>query len=159
LCAGKTLTRNADWKNHETLFAQALTVSPNSVLVNNNVAWALMKQALAETDTSRKNALLVRSVALLHKAVTIYPDYASAYINASIAYLHLVQPDSAIANLAQARRLYPSHPRLPELFYSAGVIYYQRHRGQQAADAWQATLQLQPGFAPARQALNALIGK
>ncbi len=100
-----------------------------------------------------------QAVGLLHKATKIYPDYSSAYINAAIAYLYLAQPDSAIANLQQAKRLYPTHPRLPELFYSAGAIYYQRHMGQQAADAWQTTLQLQPAFAPAREALDALMGR
>src|SRR5579884_154125 len=42
--AGRTVLRNADWKDHLTLFSSAAVVSPNSSLVQANLASALLYQ-------------------------------------------------------------------------------------------------------------------
>ncbi|MFI5196249.1 MAG: tetratricopeptide repeat protein [Chitinophagales bacterium] len=152
----KTVARNADWKNDFTLFSHDLDVVPNSVLVNGNVAAALIDMADFEKDPKKKNEDLVKGVQLLNKATSLHPTYVAAYLNKGIAYFKLGQPDSAKMNFDKVSVLYPNHPKLAESYYNLGVAFYLNKQYPQAFASWQATLRLSPNYAMARNAINIL---
>ena len=155
-CGFKTIARNTDWKNDFSLFSHDLDVVPNSVLVNGNVAAALIDLADFEKDPKKKNEDLVKGVQLLNKATSLHPTYVAAYLNKGIAYFKLGQPDSAKMNFDKVSVLYPNHPKLAESYYNLGVAFYLKKQYPQAFASWQATLRLSPNYAMAQNAINIL---
>jgi len=150
----KTITRNKDWKNDETLFFQDINVSPNSFLVNANVACMLVNKSDYEQNEQKRKAELERGVQLFTNVLGMQKDYVLAHMNRCVAYYKLQQPDSMMADLNEVRRIYPIHPQLPDMYYRAGMLYYERKDYAKAVPALQAALQLNPGFGEAKQALD-----
>jgi protein O-mannosyl-transferase len=156
LCGIKTIARNADWKNDYTLFNADLKVAPNSVMVNANVAAALIDKADFEKTDSLKRQDLLEGIKLLNKAISLHKTYVIAYLNKGLAYFKLAVPDSTIASLDIARAYYPNHPKLPEMYYNTGVTFYLHKQYPQAINAWQITLKLKPDYTQAQTAINVL---
>ncbi len=150
------ILRNPDWKNDFTLFTHDLKVVPNSVLVNANVAAALIDHADFEKDTLHKDMDIHEGIKLLDKAIELHPTYVASYLNRALAYFKLQQPDSEAVNLDKVSAMFPNHPKLPEMYYNVGVMYYMRKNYPRAAYAWKQTLKLKPGYPTAQNALNVL---
>ncbi len=152
----KTIERNTHWKNDFSLFSHDIEVVPNSVLVNGNVAAALIDMADFEKDSVKKHEELVRGVKLLNKATSLHPTYVAAYLNKGIAFFKLGEADSSKKNFDTVARLYPNHPKLAESYYNLGVSFYMQRRYQDAFNSWQTTLRYQPNYAMAQQAIAIL---
>jgi hypothetical protein len=152
----KTIDRNRAWKNDEILFNTDLKTVPNSVLVNANVAAALIDKSETEKTEEQKKRDIHEGIAYLDKAISLHKTYVSSYLNKALAYFKLRQPDSVVINLDVVRRMYPNHPKLPEMYYNAGVNFYLNKQYPQAVSAWQITLKLKPDFTQAQNALNVL---
>ena len=120
LCGFKTITRNADWKNDKTLFFQDLKTVPNSVLVNGNVAAALITMSDNEKNEKIKNEELHRSISILTKAISIHPKFVAGFLNRGIAYYKLGILDSAKMCLDSVRANYPNYPTLKTLYSLLG---------------------------------------
>ena len=153
----KTIERNADWKNDETLFAHDLENAPNSVLVNANVASSYINKAESEKDSVTKIADLQKGVKYYDKAISIHPTFVSGYMNRGVAYLKLGIPDSAKANYDKARMLYPNYPKLYEVYYNLGVCYYLDKKVPQAIAVWQQVVKMNPQYVIAQQSINTAI--
>ena len=89
LYAGRTVARNADWHDHLTLFASAAEVSPNSSLVQANLAHALLYRR-GDAAGAAQHAL---------EAIRIEPGDPAAYMTLGDACVKL-------GDLAQAARAY-----------------------------------------------------
>ena len=157
LCSFKTIERNADWKNDETLFAHDLENAPNSVLVNANVASSYINKAEAEKDTVQKVQDLRKGVGYYDKALSIHPTFVSGYMNRGVAYLKLGIPDSAKANYDKAREYYPNYPKLDEIYYNLGVCYYLAGKIPQAIGVWQQVMKMNPRYILAQQSINTAV--
>ena len=151
-----TIERNAQWKNDLTLFFHDIKVAPNSVMVNANVAAALIDKADFEKDSITKREDLVRGIALINKAISLHKTYVIAYLNKSLAYFKLQEPDSVQTSLDMARLYYPNHPKLPEMYYNNGVTFYLHKQYDKAIASWQITLKLKPEYSQAQSAINTL---
>ena len=116
LCGFKTITRNGDWKNDKSLFFQDLKTVPNSVLVNGNVAAALITMSDNEKNEKVKNEELHRSISILNKAIIIHPKFVAGFLNRGIAYYKLGILDSAKMCLDSVRANYPNDPTLKTLY-------------------------------------------
>jgi protein O-mannosyl-transferase len=156
LCGIETIARNADWKNDITLFTHDLKIVPNSVLVSANVAASLIDKSEFEKDEQAKRADLHEGIALLNRALELHPTYVTSYLNKGLAYFKLKEPDSEKVNLDKVKSMYPNHPKLPEMYYNLGVMYYFNKNYPAAVDAWRSTLQMKPDHAQARNALQVL---
>jgi len=154
LCGFKTIERNKDWKNDDTLFNHDIAEAPNSVLVNANVASSLINKAEEETDTVKKRDELHRGLEYYHKATTIHNTFVSGYMNTFVAYLKLNEPDSAKTNLDLVKMYYPNYPKLEEIYYNLGVCYYMKKQIPQAIQQWQTSLKLKPSYIIAQQSIN-----
>lgn len=153
----KTIERNPDWKNDETLFNHDIENAPNSVLVNANVASSYVNKSEAEQDTAKKYAMLRKSLKYYNKALEVHPTFVSGYMNRGVAYLKLNMPDSAKANYDMAGRLYPNYPKLYEVYYNLGVCYYLQGRVQEAIGVWQQVMRMEPKYILAQQSINTAI--
>ena len=154
LCGFKTIERNKDWKNDETLFNHDIVEAPNSVLVNANVASSLINKAEAETDSVKKKEDLHEGVKYYNKTLSIHNTFVSGYMNRFVAYLKLNEPDSAQTNLELVRLYYPKYPKMDEIYYNLGVCYYMKKEIAKAIACWQMSLKLNPGYTIAQQSIN-----
>lgn len=153
----KTIERNPDWKNDETLFNHDIENAPNSVLVNANVASSYVNKSEAETDTAKKYAMLRTGVKYYNKALEVHPTFVSGYMNRGVAYLKLNMPDSAKANYDMAAMYYPNYPKLYEVYYNLGVCFYLQGRVQDAINIWQKVMQMEPKYILAQQSINTAV--
>ncbi len=153
----KTIDRNADWKNDETLFGHDIENSPNSVLVNANVASSYVNRSEAEKDTVKKHADLRTGIKYYNKALEVHPTFVSGYMNRGVAYLKLDMPDSAKADYDKAKMLYPNYPKLFEVYYNLGVCYYLSGRVQEAIGIWQTVMKMEPSYILAQQSINTAV--
>ena len=125
LSAFKTIPRNAEWKNDNTLFAADIKVVPNSALVCANVAASLI--TLADTaQPAQRMEMLQRSVTLLDHALDIHPTMVASFMNRGIAYYKMGEMDKAKANLDSVKRHYPNYPTLPGIYKLIGDDYMKQ---------------------------------
>ena len=133
-----------------------MNVSPNSFLVNANVACILVNKAEFEKDEKTKNEDLRTGAALYSKVISMQDNYVSGYMNRSVAYYKMGVVDSMVADLDKVMKLYPIHPQLPEMYYHAGILYFSNKQYLKAAAAMQSSLKLYPRSAEAQSALHAI---
>lgn len=150
----KTINRNKDWKNDETLFLQDINVSPNSFLVNANVACLLINKSDMETNERVRNEALRKGVTLYNKVIGMQDNYVLGYMNRSIGYYKLGQADSMMKDLDKIFKLYPIHPKLPEMYYRAGILYYEQSQYEKALAALRASERLYPNDMYLQKALH-----
>jgi len=153
----KTIDRNKAWKNDETLFFEDIKTTPNSVLVNSNVASSYINMAEAEPDTVKKYEALRNGVKYYNKVLEIHPTFVSGFMNRGVAYLKLNIPDSAKANYDMARKLYPNYPKLYEVYYNLGVCYYLSGRLPDAINVWREVVKMNPQYVLAQQSINTAV--
>jgi hypothetical protein len=153
----KTIQRNNNWQNDETLFNHDIGISPNSVLVNANVASSLINQSETEKDPAKKKEDLLKGIAYYNKAMSIHRSFVSGFMNRGVAYMKLGMPDSAKANYDQVKTLYPNYPKLEEIYYNLGVCYYLAGMKPQAIGVWQTVLKLKPDYILAQQSINTAV--
>ncbi len=93
--SAKTIGRNSDWKNNETLFLKDAESAPNSA----RTTWAACEiyrtKAEKESDELLKNQYLDKSIAYGEKCIQIYPDYSTAYISLGFPYYYKGNLDKA----------------------------------------------------------------
>jgi tetratricopeptide (TPR) repeat protein len=153
VCGFRTIARNADWKNDQTLFFKDIESTPNSILVNADVASSYINMADAEKDSVKRVEDIHKGLSYFDKAIEIDPVFVQGFLNRSMAYFKLKRADSSMMNLDMVRKLYPRYPKLDEMYYNIGVNFYVEKQYQMAINAWQVTLQLNPNYALARNAL------
>ncbi|MBA3704609.1 MAG: tetratricopeptide repeat protein [Bacteroidetes bacterium] len=89
LSATKTISRNAEWKNDQTLFLKDVQTCPNSIRTNIAAGTALIINAQKESDSLKRVDLLNRSIIYLEKALVISPSAADPVLNMGVAYFNL----------------------------------------------------------------------
>lgn len=122
----KTITRNGDWENEETLFKSGLIVNPaksysnlGNILYgkgNAKAAEAVFKEAIRHrsnmADTHYNLGILLQNSGRLSEAALSYqsaikfrPKLAVAYLNLGVTYSDLGRKDEAIKILQQGSQL------------------------------------------------------
>ena len=140
----KTTARNRDWKNNGTLFLKDIEASPNSFLVNLNVATILCNRTDYEPDSTRRRADLERAIPLFDKVIGMQENFVLGYMNRAIACLKLGAPDKMVADLDAVRRIYPIYPQLLPMYYRAAQLYLAKQNAESAKRVVQKGLQLNP---------------
>ena len=127
LCGYKTIDRNNDWKNDETLFLHDVKTVPNSVLVNNNAAASCMSNAKKnKADVPLCNEWFTKAIAYFNKAISIYPGHMMAHLNRGVCYFNMGQPDKAVPDWDTVRKYQPSQPELAKYLAAAAGYYYNK---------------------------------
>jgi protein O-mannosyl-transferase len=156
LCSFKTVERNTNWKNNFVLFSHDLKYSPNSIIINANVASCYIDMSNVAKDSVEKRADLRMGIDLLKKTTSLHNTYVIGYFNLGLAYFKNECPDSAKMNFDIVRKYYPNYPRLSDFYYNVGVFYYSHKRYPEAIDCWKSTLQVDPQNKDALHALTVL---
>ncbi len=133
LLAGKTVIRNAVWKDNFTLFTTDVNVSKNSAKLQNSVGGELTTQAAKIKDENQRNSMLREAVVHLKEAIRIHPTYKNAYLILGNAHNYLQEYETAIQYYQQALKLdanYPEALKNLAVTYRQAGRYYGEERGE-----------------------------
>ncbi len=137
----KTITRNSDWKNAQTLFASGLVTAPNSARAQNHYASYLRMEAEKTQDPNQRNQLFRESVKYYDKALVIHSEYTEALYNKGVSLF-------SIGNPAEAEKAYQRvleiEPNYTNALNNLGVIYFNRKNYPQALSYWKKLLEFDP---------------
>ncbi|MFH1601764.1 MAG: tetratricopeptide repeat protein [Candidatus Shapirobacteria bacterium] len=111
----RTVRRNADWKNQDTLWLAAAKTSPSSHQNHNNLG-----------DYYGRQGDFEKAIKEFKIAIEIQPNYADAYHNLANIYLQINQVDLATQSYQKALELNPnlwqSHQNLAAIYFDQGKI-------------------------------------
>lgn len=126
LGGAKTIARNAQWKNNETLFFTDVKTCPNSAKTNRACANLLLKKARTEADRTQKAELLNQAIPYLNNAVAIYPGYIDVWVDLGLAYLLTDRFGAADSAFKQAAAINPIEHNLRIINASISVYYSEK---------------------------------
>ena len=152
----KTIRRNADWKNNETLFLKDAESAPNSA----RTTWAACEiyrtKAEKESDELLKNQYLDKSIAYGEKCIRIYPDYPTAYISLGFPYYYKGNLDKAAELWKKSYRLDSISPQarvcmnvLSKDYFNRGNSLSENGHTKEAIAAYVKATDLNPQFTEA----------
>ncbi len=131
LCyAGRTVSRNPDWHDQQSLFLSAAAVSPNSALVHGDLGvWYFEHGDYTQANRS------------LERAVAIHPDFPIALYMLGRTRIELGDMERAREALGRVAELRPDHP---EIFLALGAVDFRLGRLENATSLFRQTLDLDP---------------
>ncbi len=174
VCAVRARIQAGYWKDSETLFRNALSVTQDNWLAHYNLGIALQRAGKYE-DAVGQYGQVIRlkpnypgahynlAVALTQlgrareamehweQALRIKPDYAEVYYNLGIASTRAGKPDDAIGQYEQALRIKPDYV---DANYSLGLLLAARGRFADAIEHFQKALEINPAFAEAHNSFG-----
>ena len=131
----RTLFRNVEWKNEETLFAATAEISSESAKAHNNYANILLEKG----D-------FIRAEREIRMALKIYPGYSTACSNLGIIYERQELLDEALTLYKKAVQLDPDF----EVAYSnLGNILSKKGDFRNAITAYRHAISIEPRYADA----------
>lgn len=123
LFAGRTYSRNQDWKSNYSLLTHDVKISPNSARIRYALGSTLLveKALVASEGSTERNNFIDQAIVELTKGVSILPNYNDAWYNLGVAYKEKKDAKNAIVCFEKAR----SYKAFTEAsrFSSAGVAY------------------------------------
>lgn len=126
----RTISRNADWQSHDTLWLATARVSPSSPQNHNNLG-----------DYYGRHGDLKKSVDEFKTAIKINPQYSDAYHNLGNAYRDMGSLDLAIKSYQKALSF---NPNLWQSDLNIGLIYYYQKNIPLAEEFFSKAIALNP---------------
>lgn len=177
--AWRSIRRNLDWKNQDTLWIAAARTSPSSPQNHNNLG-----------DLYGRRGEYEKAAEEFKIAIALRPSYADAYHNLANTYQQMGKLDLAIENYQKALEykpvLWQSHqnlaaiffgqedyeqaeahlqkavqlnPESSELYTNLAIVYIKREKLQTAKKALEEALKLDPENSKANSLLLQLFGQ
>lgn len=162
--SGRTIIRNMDWKNEDTLWLATAKTSPRSPKNHNNLG-----------DYYSRHGDYQKAIEEFKTAIELMSNYGDAYHNLANIYRQIGNNEEAIANYQKALsfnpNLWQSHqnlaaryfeggkldlalqeleeavkinPQNPALYINLGIVYLQLEEKEKAKEEFQRALQLDP---------------
>jgi tetratricopeptide (TPR) repeat protein len=129
--AALTVLRNPAWKDSWTLYSTDIATSPQSALLNANLAGMILSRANETADPAERARLEQDAMAHVDTALRIHPRYRNALDILATAHKRRGEWDGAIAAL---ERLIAIDPRRYNAAFNLGTILLE-HRPDRLADA------------------------
>ena len=175
----RTIVRNADWENEDTLWISAARTSPSSPNNANNLG-----------DMFSRHGQYENAAASFQRAIALNPRYADAYHNLGNTYYQMGKLPEAVETYQIALNMNPRLwqsarnlsiiffnngkyeealkfmqilvqlvPNDPQFHSSLGVVYTKLNRFTEAKEQFKITLQMDPNNQQAMQVLQTIQGK
>lgn len=129
LYSGLSIARNAQWKNHMTLYKHDIKYLEESAQAHNLLAKRLLLESFQARSPKAQYEMRVEGIRHYENAIAIYPDFFNAYIDLGKAYL-------LVDRLDDAARIYLKAAEMDTSYYDswlqAGAIFVQLQKYPQA---------------------------
>ncbi|PJA40645.1 hypothetical protein CO178_01795 [candidate division WWE3 bacterium CG_4_9_14_3_um_filter_34_6] len=114
----RTIIRNGDWKNEDTLWTATAKTAPSSPNTHNNMG-----------DVYVRNGEFEKAVEEFKMAIQINPNYADAYHNLANTYQQMAEFNSENSNFLQLsidsyNEAIKYNPNLWQSYQNIGIIYF-----------------------------------
>jgi protein O-mannosyl-transferase len=106
LFSAKTIMRNKDWKNNETLYFTDVLASPNSIRPNLYAANQYIKKALGEPNEELKKEYYSKAILYDERIAPIHPDFR-LHADLGLAYFGIKDYFNAANNWLLAYQMSP----------------------------------------------------
>lgn len=126
----RTINRNSDWKNQDTLWLSAEKTSVSSPQNHNNLG-----------DYYGRQGDLEKAVSEFKKAIELKPGYADAYHNLANTYQQISKTELAIENYKKAVEF---NPLLWQSFQNLAGIYFEQEKFELAQENMQKAIKASP---------------
>ena len=126
----RTIIRNTDWKNQDTLWLSAAKTSPSSPQNRNNLG-----------DYYARRQQWDKAIQEFKTAIRLKPNYADAYHNLANTYRRIGRDDLAIQNYQKALQI---NPRLWQSYANLAIIYFYQQKFDLAATNFEKAIQINP---------------
>jgi tetratricopeptide (TPR) repeat protein len=123
-CGIKTITRNAEWKNDQTLFIADAQTVPNSALVNGNAGKAFVDLSEKPENKAQEKELIEKGIYHLKRSIEIHPQYVNGYLNLGVCYFKLKDYEKTKMYWDKAKEIYPNNPLLKRNFELLAAEYF-----------------------------------
>ncbi len=143
--SARTIVRNMDWKNEDTLWIATAKVSPSGPNIHNNLG-----------DVYSRQGDLNKAAEEFQKAIEIKPGYADAYHNLANTYQRMGRFDVAIENYQKAAEL---NPNLWQSHQALAAIYFEQEKYDLALDEIKKALEINPESEELKQNLQLIESK
>jgi tetratricopeptide (TPR) repeat protein len=141
----KTREQIGIWKSNETLFTNAIAVTPKNYIARNNLGATFERQGRWD-----------EAAAQFRQAIADKPDYAQAHRNLGLVFERQGEPTRAIEEYREAMRLNPSYA---DPHNALGVLFNTQGRVDEALKEFQQALRLKPDYADAHFNLGLIYGR
>ncbi len=136
----RTIIRNNDWKNQDTLWLATAKTSPNSPQNHNNLG-----------DYYGRHGNTDMAISEFKKAIELKPNYADAYHNLANTYMDKKDVENAIKNYEKAIEI---NPNLWQSYQNLGAIYFNLRNFAKAKEYLEAALKINPNNESLKKALD-----
>ena len=121
LYGARTIDRNKDWENNDTLFSNDVKIATESARIHYNWGTELYRQANDIIDIERRKNMAAKGAAELEMAVAIFPEYLDAWNNLGNCYKLTEEYDKAIFSFNSALQFDPGYSKA---YYNGGFAFY-----------------------------------
>ncbi|EPB65436.1 tetratricopeptide repeat protein [Ancylostoma ceylanicum] len=122
LLAGRTITRNNDWKDTMTLMRHDIKHLENSAQANNMYARTLMGESMQNKNLNSTQRLEMQQTAIAHfdKATELWPAFFNAYFDKGMAARIAQNQDKAIESF---RKVIEMNPQFTDAYTNLIEVY------------------------------------
>lgn len=122
LLAGRTITRNNDWKDTMTLMSHDIKHLENSAQANNMYARTLMGESMQNKNLNSTQRLEMQQTAIAHfdKATELWPAFFNAYFDKGMAARIAQNQDKAIESF---RKVIEMNPQFTDAYTNLIEVY------------------------------------
>lgn len=126
----RTIIRNQDWKNEDTLWIATAKVAPSGQTIHNNLG-----------DVYARQGDFGKAVEEFKTAININPNYADAYHNLANTYQQMGQLDLALENYQKAVSI---NPQIWQSYQNIASIYFSQEKYDLAEENIKKALEINP---------------
>jgi Flp pilus assembly protein TadD len=154
--SGKTITRNFEWKDNETLITSDVTKNPNSARLQHHLGNIYRDKARYEDDPPIRNKWTRKSLSAYQAALRIYPAHDDTQEQTGLAWYLVGHPDMGIFYFKMVLK---KNPMRRDAWNNLGNIYAGQGDLPAALEAFQKATKIFPWFAEAWRNTGSVLGR
>ena len=152
LFSAKTVIRNSEWKNDESLYLTDVISAPNSARTNLYASQRYILKAKVETNRTIKQEYLKKAINFGERSIEIYPNYPISYLNLGVAYFGALDYFKTAELWMKAYNLNPSNEEikgsvemLSEIFFNEGNKFFKQKQIENSVRCYLMSVELNRG--------------
>lgn len=155
LYTGKTIARNAAWKDNLALFQSGVETAPDSWRTHNLLGVTYTKKLQKETDPAAKRELFINAITHFNRSIEVLPGVSEVWVLKGYACEFFGRDDSAISCYKKALAIDNTDPKAS---FNLGAVYLRNNLLDSAIAILLPMVQRNPGQADALTNLAAAYG-
>ncbi|MEI6124792.1 MAG: tetratricopeptide repeat protein [Bacteroidota bacterium] len=136
----KTIARNSNWKDYETLYTHDMPYLENSAKANSLYAHFLYEKALQTKDQKKAYVFAAQSIKFFKRALEIYPKYTTCWNNLGVVYNKFYNDTTNSMNCF--KQAIAQDSEYAEAVLNVGLVFERENHLDSAEYYFKRTLQL-----------------